>query len=181
MTTTTSRRPCSRARASSAVRGAEKPVRLGVPRCRRRTRAGRPRDSGAPAHRSPPGPAAGWHPQHRQCRAQVGQPVLGDLLRLHHDPGQADVAEQPQSNRYRTPPGLPVRQGLSPSDSMTPGDSSRRSCRSPMKGRRSHGPGCAWAAAVRCARDGQATRFAVTQRVAVCCVLVGPSGRGDGR
>jgi hypothetical protein len=74
-----------------------------------------------------------------------------------------------------------LRTALTMPDSMTPGESSSRSCRSPMKGRRSHGPGCAWAAAVRWARDGQATRFAVTQRVAVCCVLVGPSGRGDGR
>jgi len=74
-----------------------------------------------------------------------------------------------------------LRTALTMPDSMTPGESSSRSCRSPMKGRRSHGPGCAWAAAVRWARDGQATRFAVIQRVAVCCVLVGPSGRGDGR
>ena len=32
--------------------------------------------------------------QHRQGRAQVRNPVLGDLLRLHHDPGEAGVAER---------------------------------------------------------------------------------------
>src|SRR5262249_61091770 len=47
----------------------------------------------APAGRRPHPPPDGL-PEQAQRRAEIGEPVLGDLLRLHHDPAEGGVAER---------------------------------------------------------------------------------------